>query len=347
MSDFRTKAEARRAAVDNPADVGALAGSYWPPYDRAEMMRVPVALRRIAALASSVGTAPPYVLSPRFLIWRLQELVKVFNERTGRHKSAKSWSLTLSNGRTVRFPLDDPSAVAFKTMADEFTPYYEKSLADYLIDTLEPGDVFVDGGANIGYVSAVAATTGAVVFAVEIQRELISQIEAVATMNEFDLIRPLHMGLSAKPGMTSMWRTGINFGAGLEGETERSLDDDPRSIADDFVTMMALDDLFVGDALRPKVVKVDVEGHEIAVLQGAQRLIAEARTIFVVEFHAHLIHLYGHTPEDLVARFDPAVWTWQQLTDDGLVDIASMNDVVPDPRDPNPKLVFTPRARIA
>jgi len=343
MSDFKTKSQARRVAVQDPTDVSALAGGYWPPYDRAELMKVPVALRRIGALGVSVKAMPQYVLSPRFLVWRMQELAKVLNERAVRHGSRKTWSLSLPNRQTVRFPLDDPSAVAFKEMADKFEPYYEKALAEYLIATLKPGDVFVDGGANIGYVSAVAASAGAVVFAVEIQRELISQIEAMATLNEFDLVRPLHMGLSAGPGLTSMWRTGINFGAGLEGETERSLDDEPRSIADDFVTMMALDDLFVGDALRPKIVKVDVEGHEIAVLSGARRLIAEARTIFVVEFHAHLIHLYGHGPDDLVAPFDRSVWSWHQLTDDGLVEIVSMTDVVPDPRDPNPKLVFTPR----
>lgn len=307
-------------------------------------MKVPAVLRRIVALANTVGTMPDYILSPRFMLWRLQELAKVFNERVGRHRAVKSWSLTLANGKTVNFPLDDPSAVAFKEMADKYTPYYEKALADYLVDTLEPGDIFVDGGANIGYVSAVAAAMGAVVFAVEIQRELISQIEAMATLNQFDLVRPLHMGLSSSSGLTSMWRTGINFGAGLEGETTRALDDEPRSIADDFVTMMALDDLFQGDAMRPKVIKIDVEGHEIDVLAGATRLIAERQSIFVVEFHAHMITLYGRTPDDLTAPFDRNLWDWHQLTDDGLVAIGSMDDVIPDPRDPNPKIVFTPKA---
>ncbi len=342
MTEFKSKPQARRVAVQDPSNVSALLGGYWPPYSRAEMMKVPAVLRRIVALGASVGRMPDYVLSPRFILWRLQELAKVFSERGSRHKSSKSWSLTLSNGKTIRLPLDDPSAVAFKEMADKFEPYYEKALADYLIATLMPGDIFVDGGANVGYVSAVAATTGAVVFAVEIQRELISQIEAVATLNEFDLIRPLHVGLSSGPGLTSMWRTAINFGAGLEGETVRALDDEPRSVADDFVAMMALDDVFTGEAMRPRVVKVDVEGHEIDVLAGARRLISERKTIFVVEFHAHMIGLYGHAPQDLLAPFDRTLWSWHQLTDDGLVPIASMDEVRPDPRDPNPKIVFTP-----
>jgi FkbM family methyltransferase len=342
MTDFKTKMQARRIAVEDPTDVSALAGGYWPPFDRAEMMRVPLALRRIAALGMCVGRMPEQVLSPRFLLWRLQELVKVFTERTGRYRSAKEWSLTLSNGKTVRFPLDDPSAVVFKEMAGNYAPYYEKAMADYLIDHLEPGDVFVDVGANVGYVSAVAATTGAAVFAVEIQRELISQIEAMATLNEFDLVRALHMGMSSANGLSSMWRTGINFGAGLEGETVRAMQDEPRSIADDFVPMMVLDDVFVGEAMRPKIVKIDVEGHEIDVLAGARRLIEENRTTFIVEYHAHLIPLFNRSADELTASFGTDGWAWSQLTDDGLIRISGMEDVKPDERDPNPKLVFEP-----
>lgn len=329
--------------MQHPQDVTALAGGYWPPYSRAEMMKVPAVLRRIVALGASAGVMPDYTLSPRFLLWRLQELAKTFGERTARYRNARSWSLALPNRKIIRFPLDDPSAVAFKDMADKFEPYYEKALADYLLATLKPGDIFVDGGANVGYVSAVAASTGAVVFAVEIQRELIPQIEAMATLNEFDLVRPLHLGLSSKPGLTSMWRTGINFGAGLEGQTTRAMGDEPSSIADDFVTIMALDDLFQSDTLCPKVIKIDVEGHEIDVIAGAERLIAGRRTIFVVEYHPHMISMYGRAPADLTAPFDRAHWDWHQLVDDGLVAIGSMDEIVPDPRDPNPKIVFTPK----
>jgi FkbM family methyltransferase len=343
MIEFSSRLQARTIAVQRPQDANALAGSYWPPYSRAELMRVPAVLRRVFALGSSTGTMPDYTLSPGFLLWRIQELVKVIKERAVRHHSRKTWSLTLSTGRTVKFPLDDPSAIAFKDMAGKFEPYYEKALAEYLIATLKPGDVFVDGGANVGYVSAIAATTGAAVFAVEIQRELIPQIEAMAMMNEFDLVRPLHLGLSSKAGLTSMWRTGINFGAGWEGETERAKGSEPTSIADDFVTMMTLDDLFPSEALCPKVVKVDVEGHEIDVIAGAGRLIAGRLTIFVVEYHPHMISMYGRAPGDLTAPFDRDHWDWHQLVDDGLVAIGSMDDVVPDPRDPNPKLVFTPK----
>lgn len=342
MIGFTSRTESRRRVVVAPDDVHALLGSYWPPFSRAELMKIPDRLRRIVVLGSVVGRLPGNVFSPQFLIWRVQEAVKFLREQAERYSTARTWTLTAPNGRTIKFPLTSASAIAFKEMAGQYTPYYEKSLVDFLLARLGPGNVFVDIGANVGYVSAFAATSGAAVYAVEIQRSLIPLIEQLATINGFDLIRPLHMGISSGSGLSMIWRTGNNFGAGLEGETNRTIADEPQSIADDFVPMMTLDDAFAGEAMLPTIVKVDVEGHEIDVIQGARRLIEQRRTTFVVEYHAHLIAMYDRKPEQLVAPFADGGWTWSQLTDDGLLPIRSMADIRPDPRDPNPKLVFEP-----
>jgi len=343
MIGFNSRTESRRRIVASPDDVHALLGSYWPPFSRAELMKIPDRLRRVVVLGSVVGRLPGNVFSPQFLIHRVQETVKFLREQTERYSTTRTWSLTAPNGRTIKFPLTSASAITFKDMAGKYSPYYEKSLVDFLFDRLAPGDVFVDIGANVGYVSAFAAAAGAAVYAVEIQRPLIPLIEQMATVNGFDLVRPLHMGMSSGSGLSMIWRSGNHFGAGLEGETNRTISDAPNSIADDFVPMMALDDAFVGDSMLPKIVKVDVEGHEIDVIAGARRIIEQRRTTFVVEYHAHLIALYNRTPEELTAPFSGDGWKWSQLTDDGLLPITSMADIKPDPRDPNPKLVFEPR----
>src|SRR3546814_15832225 len=89
-----------------------------------------------------------------------------------------TWSLPAPNGRVIHFPAADPGAVAFKEMADKHGGAdYERALIEFVVPRLRPGDVFVDVGAHVGYVSAFAATTGAAVFAIEIQRELIPLIE--------------------------------------------------------------------------------------------------------------------------------------------------------------------------
>src|SRR3546814_11229320 len=93
--------------------------------------------------------------------------------------------------------------------------------------------------------------------------------------------------------------------------------------------MITLDDAFGRDLMWPSVVKVDVEGHEIAVVEGARRIIEHGRTTFVVEFHGHLIVNYHGTPEQLLAPFPAARLRWSHLTDDGLRPIAGLADIEP------------------
>src|SRR3546814_7307176 len=68
-------------------------------------------------------------------------------------------------------------------------------------------------------------------------------------------------------------RIDVTPGAGLSSETHRITSEDTRSMADDFVPLITLDDAFGRDRLWPTIVKVDVEGHEIAVVEGARRII--------------------------------------------------------------------------
>lgn len=277
------------------------------------------------------------------LIRRLQRAALAVRNRSARYRKTDTWSMTAPNGRVVLFPINDYSSTEFKKMVDRYDREYESALIAFVTARLGRGDVFVDVGANVGYISAFAATTGASVFAIEIQRDLLPLIEQMATINGFDLVRALHIGASTHSGMSMMARIEANPGTQLEGQTRRFAGHEPGSIVDDFVPMMALDDLFSDAKLLPKLVKVDVEGHEIGVLAGARRIIGTGRTTFVVEFHPHLIALYGRRPEELLAPFDPARWSVAQLTDDGLRPIAGLADIRPDPRDPNPKLVFEPR----
>lgn len=334
MRVYNSKIEARRRAVQEPADATALLASEWPPYARDRMTHVTRVLRRAATLPQAAG--------PSYFMTRLQLLVALLRKRAARHASAQTWTVVAPNGRKILMPLGDPDAVAFKTMADQYGGGYERALIDFVVARLVPGDVFVDVGAHVGYISAFAASAGAIAFAIEIQRELIPIIEQLATINGFDTLRALHAGASRKPGLGMISRMDTTPGAGFTSETRRINTDDPRSIADDFVPMITLDDAFGRDRLWPSLVKIDAEGHEIYVVDGARTIIERGRTTFVVEFHPHLVNLYGGTAEQMLAPFPADRWRRSQLTDAGLRPIASMADVTPDPRDPNPKLVFEP-----
>lgn len=336
MHIFQSKTEARRRAVEVPTDPAALMASVWPPFTRDEFGKVVRVLCRAATLPGADG--------PRYFMTRLTQLAALLRKRAARYGKTATWRVLAPNGREILVPLGDPGAVAFKAMADEYGGSYEQALIDYVCARLGPGDVFVDVGAHVGYIGAFAAAAGATVFAIEIQRELIPLIEQLATINGFDTLRALHAGASDRGGLGAIPRMDVSPGAGFTTPNRSITRDDPRSVADDFVPMLTLDDAFGQDGRWPAIVKIDVEGHEIAVVEGARRIIEQERTRFVVEFHPHLVANYGGSAAQLLAPFPAARWLWSQLTDDGLRPIAGMADVTPDPRDPNPKLVFEPRA---
>lgn len=331
------RAASRRAVLQDPANAEALRDADWPPQSRAALPRVGRLVNRLKVLS---GQSQALV----YMDARIRMLLENLQLRMQRYRAANLWQAPAPNGQPVGFPLETAVAAAFKKLIDDSRGQYERPLLDLIDRRIGPGDVFIDVGAHVGYVSAMAATTGATVFAIEFQRELIPLIEQTATLNGFDLLRVLHLGASQEAGLSVAMRGHLSPGQKLETALERKmLGDDPASVLNDYVPVMTLDLLFDSDTLAPALVKVDVEGHEIGVLEGGRGLIARGRTTFVVEFHPHLVQGYGRTADDLTALF-PAGWRLSQLTDDGLVALTSMADVVPDAYDPNPKLVFEPPA---
>jgi FkbM family methyltransferase len=64
------------------------------------------------------------------------------------------------------------------------------------------------------------------------------------------------------------------------------------------VSMTTLDALC--DGLVPDLIKIDVEGAELAVLQGAEKLLARAAPTLVIAIHPSPMQAMGGTPADLV-----------------------------------------------
>jgi FkbM family methyltransferase len=142
---------------------------------------------------------------------------------------------------------------------------------------LQPGDVVVDVGANIGTHTVFFATrvgpTGRVV-AFEPQRIVFQMLCANAALNDLSNVHALHAGAAAAEGTMRVpdvdFHTGGNYGGvalagGASGEPVR---------------VTTLDQLSLD---RCKIIKVDVEGMERDVLEGGRELISSARPILFVE----------------------------------------------------------------
>lgn len=159
---------------------------------------------------------------------------------------------------------------------------FAEAVPRLLCSALAPGDVAVDVGANLGSVTlpmARAVGTGGQVFAFEPQRALFGLLCLTVNLNGLSQVRPVQAGLAERAGLMfaplAEAVSGVNQGAVALSSGVEFGSDDP-------VAVLPLDAL---ELSRCKVIKIDVEGMELAVLRGAAATIARCRPILYLEAH--------------------------------------------------------------
>jgi len=180
----------------------------------------------------------------------------------------------------------------------------QKAELGTLARALSRGDIAVDVGANKGsYTWGLARAAGRVV-AFEPQRALAGKLAKACGAAGLSNVRVEAAGVSAKSGRLTLNIPGDGDSpdASFEAHAER------RGGAHRIeVPTYALDDYFRDEAARIGAIKIDVEGHEAAVLEGAAGLIAKHHPAIVVECEQR--HLGSGTVEQVIGRLLDAGYT--------------------------------------
>jgi FkbM family methyltransferase len=156
-----------------------------------------------------------------------------------------------------------------------------------LVSALRRGEVAIDVGANKGsFLPALARAVGpsGTVFAFEPQPDLVAPLRRECPPNaEIEAC-----GVSDRPGRMALaiplGRDGAAVaspGASFAPEVARR--ERCRTIE---VPVVALDERFADESRRIGAIKIDVEGHELAVLRGAERIVERHRPAIVCECEA-------------------------------------------------------------
>jgi FkbM family methyltransferase len=130
---------------------------------------------------------------------------------------------------------------------------------------LRPGDLFVDVGAHAGVYTIWALDIGARVLAVEPEPEMVAQLRENLVLNHYDA-EVVEAALSDGPGRMQL------VGPDLQ---RRHLALEPSADPSLTVAVRTLDDV-LGDR-HARGVKIDVEGAERLVLEGASRALGDRR----------------------------------------------------------------------
>lgn len=249
---------------------------------------------------------------------------------------------------TLRFQCGRGPSQAFFERVLVGDTLHEAGLLAYLRAHVQSGDLFVDVGAHIGYVSCFAAAFGATVLAMEMQPTLVPVISANALMNDLWRVHPINAAAGARPGLVQSMRLDPSPGLMTHSERTRNNRFPPSSVNHDLILRVAVDDLVLDGQPPPGFVKIDVEGAEARVLEGCRRLIEGVRTRFLVEVHPNLLATFGSSLDDVLSAFPHDRWFARLLREDGRTDETAPSEFASEAvRDDNYMVVFEPRTQVA
>jgi FkbM family methyltransferase len=262
-----------------------------------------MAERLEAEVANRKDKETPEIATPRIPLSGFNELIR------GRHGMMLANKNDVYIGRSLR----------------EYGEFSEGEV-DLFRQIVRPGSVVVESGSNVGaHTIPLARLVGnkGIVFAFEPQRVVFQTLCANVALNSLSNVECRHAALGDKSGTIAVpaldYSRENNFGGlGLGGYKHG----EP-------VLVVTIDSL---ELPRCDFIKVDVEGMEIQVLQGARRTIEKYQPVLYVEndreaqsaelitlIHSMGYKLYWHTPR----MFNPA--NYFQNTKDLFGGIVSVN----------------------
>lgn len=195
------------------------------------------------------------------------------------------------------------SGVPITIAADLEDLYFQGQLA--ASDNFEPAvsvgaaclgedSVVIDVGACLGIVSMAFARlvpNGRVV-AVEANQSAVAGIEASVAAGGVGNVTVVPKAIGAVQGSTS-YKENPQGAAWGYTSTEGGYDVEQTTI-DDLVNSLGLD--------RVDLIKIDIEGNELAALAGAEQTLQRHRPVLVVELNPYCLWRFGRTlPQDLVS----------------------------------------------
>jgi len=186
-----------------------------------------------------------------------------------------------ANGYRLRFY---PTAISAAMWCDP--RYYERDEAA-LKCLLRPGDNFVDVGANVDVLTLAGSTlvgSQGRVFSIEAHPKIAKYLDANVKLNRAEHVQVIHAAVGDRNG---------------EAHLSDRRSDDQNAISADGLTvpLRTLDSLLPDIPIR--VLKIDVEGFELFVLNGAQRVLQRTDYVYFESWERHFVK-FGYGTREVI-----------------------------------------------
>jgi FkbM family methyltransferase len=201
----------------------------------------------------------------------------------------------------VRYALDTRDVIDFNLL---YVGRHDAAIAQLLEQRISPGAVFWDVGANVGAISlpTSAAKPSVLIESFEpspsVRARLLSNLDLNPSLASRIEVRP--WALSNWSGETDFFPSGESGNSGIGGLTASG----NRQHAPVRVRVCRADDLIdANEVPAPNFIKIDVEGHELDVLQGMERFLSHVPQLEIVFEHELYWFEQRRLPQDAVAKF--------------------------------------------
>jgi len=197
--------------------------------------------------------------------------------------------LTLRDG--VTFRVEPKSAITFRYFVD-LDPDMWREMDTFLRQT-EGRTRLLDVGAHFGIFSLAFAAVGGEVRALEPSDDAFPILSENVRLNPELKVRPIKQAVGDRAGRLAMHREGDHFvandasveaGGGIE------------------VAVMTVDEFVTAEQFVPDAVKIDVEGFEVNVLEGASSLLSQHSPVIFLEVHPEFIRRQGRSVDELLSN---------------------------------------------
>lgn len=232
--------------------------------------------------------------------WRVSERLR--RRAAARWRgSADRWTQIADYDRNLRVRVDRSSFIG----SSLYWRGYHSPETRLLPRLLGPGSVFIDVGANQGEFTLVAAKHAkhGRVIAVEPVPGLREDLAANLRVNGFDNVTIVPLALADRPGTLTLFAddrtvegfqnegTASLWSGGVRGQVVGEVEVDT---LDRLVTRLALE--------RIDLVKVDVEGAELAVLRGGGESLRRFGPVLLIELSEVNFRISGYGTQDVLAE---------------------------------------------
>lgn len=184
----------------------------------------------------------------------------------------------LDKGFRMKLDLKDPEQLKVYF----YGHYHERYEAALVARLLEDDDVFWDIGANVGYFTLVAATALAnrgQIVAFEPGKNAYVRLIENLSLNPYGNIQTYPVAVSDREGEAVLHVSGD-----IADSSASLFQVGGNQAGHEICRTVALDQFLAAEGLRPPtLIKLDAEGAELAVLQGAERLISQSPPMFLME----------------------------------------------------------------